>query len=79
MLKIINTFGYFAGPKINEDKTQGLAFGHFVKHNSVKWPTENVKSLGVYFGHNMIECYKSIWQEKKDRLIRILNSWYRES
>ena len=76
-LNVINIFGKYAGPKLNVEKTQGLAFGNFAKHESVKWPTDNIKALGVYFGHDMVACYKSIWQEKKDRLIRILNSWSR--
>ena len=44
---LLTYFGKYAGPKLNVEKTQDLAFGKFAKHESVKWPTDNIKALGV--------------------------------
>ena len=30
----------------------------------MKWPTYNIKALAVYFGHDMVACYKAFGKRK---------------
>jgi hypothetical protein len=59
----------FSGLMINRNKTEGLWIGK-LRHSkdkveNIKWTNKPIKSLGIYYGHNYIECEKLNW-EKKD-------------
>ena len=51
---------------INRNKTEGLWIGK-LKHSkdkveNIKWTNKPIKSLGIYYGHDYIECEKLNWK-----------------
>jgi hypothetical protein len=65
----IEMIGTFSGLMINRNKTEGLWIGK-LRHSkdkveNIKWTNKPIKSLGIYYGYNYIECEKLNW-EKKD-------------
>jgi hypothetical protein len=39
------------------------------------WPTEPIKSLGIYFGHDKHKCTKLNWKTKTNKIQRLLQTW----
>jgi hypothetical protein len=64
----IEMFGTFSGLMIHIDKTEGLWIGK-LKHSkdkveNIKWTNKPIKSLGIYYSHDYIECEKLNWEKK---------------
>ena len=58
----------FSGLMINRNKTDGLWIGK-LKHSkdkveNIKWTNKPIKSLGMYYGHEYIECEKLNCEKK---------------
>ena len=58
----IEIFGNFSGLRINRNKTEGLWIGKLKhskdKEENIKWTNKQIKTLGIYYGHDYIECEK---------------------
>jgi hypothetical protein len=58
----------FSGLRVNRNKTQGLWIEKLkhskVKVENIKWTNKPIKSLGIYYGHDYIECEKLNWEKK---------------
>jgi hypothetical protein len=58
----IEIFGNFLGLMINRNKTEGLWIGKLKhskdKEENIKWTNKPIKTLGMYHGHDYIECEK---------------------
>jgi hypothetical protein len=56
----------FSGLRINRNKTEGLWIGKLKngkdKVENIKWTNKPIKSLGIYYGHDYIECEKLNWK-----------------
>ena len=75
----IEIFGNFSGLMINRNKTEGLRIGK-LKHSKdkeehIKWTSKPIKTLGIYYGHDYIECEKLNWEKKIEKLNSLFLSW----
>ena len=67
----IEIFCAFSGLMINRNKTEVLWIGK-LKHSkgkveNIKWTNKPIKSLGIYYGHDHIECEKLNWEKKSKK------------
>ena len=67
----IEIFGNFSGLMINRNKTEGLWIGKLKhskdKEENIKWTNKPIKTLGIYYGHDHIECEKLNWETKIEK------------
>ncbi len=61
MLKVINRFTKFAGPKLNMEKTKGIWLGPLKilglrTFCGITWTGSPVCCLGIYIGHKTLKC-----------------------
>jgi hypothetical protein len=75
----IEIFGNFSGLMINRNKTEGLWIGKLkhskVKEENIKWTNKPIKTLGIYYGHDYIECEKLNWGKKIENMNSLFLSW----
>ena len=68
----IEMFGNFSGLMINRNKTEGLWIGKLKhskdKEENIKWTNKPIKTLGIYYGHDYIECEKLNWEKKIEKI-----------
>ena len=78
-LKVIEEFGIVAGPKLNKSKTIGMQLGRLrnttTNIGDIKWTSDHVKALGVYFGHDIKSRIKLNWEDKIKNVERCLQMW----
>ena len=73
-------FAKLSGLKVNYEKTEALWIGSLknrtdklaIKQN-IKWTFRKVKSLGVWFSTSEEEAVMLNYQEKKEKIVKILN------
>jgi len=76
----IKRFGEVAGPQINANKTTGVWLG-VEKHNiqkevgGIRWSSDPVKTLGVYFGHDAKKKEELNWEGRISSMKRCLEQW----
>ena len=75
----IEIFGNFLGLMINRNKTEGMWIGK-LKHSKdkeehIKWTNKPIKTLGIYYGHDYIECEKLNWEKKIEKMNSLFLSW----
>ena len=78
-LNEIEIFCSFSRLIMNKDKTEGLWIGK-LKHckdkvGGIKWTDKPVKTLGIYFGHDIEECEKLNWENKIEKMNNLLLLW----
>jgi hypothetical protein len=75
----IEIFGNFSGLMINRNKTEGLWIGKLKhskdKEENIKWTNKPIKTLGIYYGHDYIECEKLNWEKKFEKMNSLFLSW----
>ena len=75
----IEIFGNFSGLMINRNKTEGLWIGKLKhskdKEENIKWTNKPIKTLGIYYGHDYIECEKLNWEKKIEKMNSLFLSW----
>ena len=79
---LLDIFAKLSGLKVNYEKTEALWIGSFknrtdklaIKQN-IKWTFRKVKSLGVWFSTSVEEAAMLNYQEKKEKISKILNCW----
>ena len=64
---------------INRNKTEGLWIGK-LKHSkdkveNIKLTNKPIKSLGIYYGHDYIECEKLNRENKIEKMNSLFLSW----
>lgn len=81
-IQIIENFGNVSGTKLNLSKTECIVLGEFrniLKEDTtirnIKINTNTVKRLGIYIGHNEVECNEKNWLCKLREFEKILDSW----
>ena len=84
LLEMIANFSNVAGPKLNIEKTECLLTGKYINIYSkdsylhgIKITKTCIKSLGIYLGHDKIECYHKNWTNRLEKLEKILSVWKR--
>ena len=79
---LLNIFAKLSGLKVNYEKTEALWIGSF-KHRTdklainqnIRWSTRKIKSLGVWFSSSKEEAAVPNYQEKKEKVSKILSCW----
>ena len=79
---LLNIFAKLSGLKVNYEKTEVLWIGSFKNrthklaiNQNIKWSIRKVKSLGVWFSISKEEAVSLNYQEKKEKISKILNCW----
>lgn len=75
----IEIIGVFSGLMINRKKTDGLRIRK-LKHSKdqvehIKWTNTPIKSVGIYSGHDYVECEKLNWEIKNEKMNSLFLSW----
>ena len=77
---LLNIFDKLSGLKVNYEKTEALWIGSFKNrtdklaiNQNIRWSIRKVKSLGVWFSSSKEEAVVLNYQEKKDKIYRILS------
>ena len=80
--ELLNIFAKLSGLKVNYETTEALWIGSFknrmdklVINQNIKWSFRKVKSLGVWFLINKEEAVLLNYQEKKEKISKILSCW----
>ena len=75
----INSFCNLSGMKMNIEKTEGLWLGTLKTlpnvYNGIDFSKKIIKCLGIYFGHDKIECQKLNWESKLKKAENSLHVW----
>ena len=78
-LQIIETFGKHSGLILNKNKTDAMFIGKLKNCTDflcdINWPDGPIKSLGVFFGHNRLQCNELNWSSKIENCEKILINW----
>ena len=78
-LETIKSFCLHAGSKINISKTECILLGTlknaFNDINGIKVNTSSIKCLGIYMGHDKVECYNKNWMKVYDNMEKLFESW----
>ena len=77
---LLDSFGKLSGLNVNYEKTEALWIGSFsnrtdkinIKQN-IKWTFQRVKALGVWFSTCREEASTLNYQEKTEKISKILN------
>ena len=81
---LLNIFTKLSGLKVNYEKTEALWIGSFKNLNrtdklainqNIKWSIRKAKSLGVWFSISEEEAVLINYQEKKEKISKILSCW----
>jgi len=71
-----------SGLKVNYEKTEALWIGSFKNqtdkleiNQNIKWSSRKVKALGVWFSISKEEAVMLNYQEKKEKISKILSCW----
>ena len=80
-IHIIDDFGLLAGMKLNLSKCEGLWLGSAKDRQAncslygIKWPTEPIRCLGIYIGHDHHANNVLNWDHRIDQIRNLLTSW----
>ena len=78
-LNIVREFSNVSGLYVNLEKTESLYLGRLEGQtpavSPIRWPTEPIRYLGIYVGHNPITCNKLNWENKMEAFQRIIDNW----
>ena len=79
---LLNIFAKLSGLKVNYEKTEALWIGSFKNrtnklaiNQNIRWSTGKIKSLGVWFSSSKEEAVVLNYQEKKEKVSKILSCW----
>ena len=78
-LSIVESFSNVSGLKLNLKKTEGLCMGSLIGQNiifpEITWSTTPLRYLGIYIGHNKIENDVRNWEDKLEKMQKLLDVW----
>jgi len=78
-LKTIREFSELTGTKLNKNKSQGIWLGEYREYPKqacdINFTDDPVRCLGIYIGHNKLKCHEKNWNEKIEKIQRVLNMW----
>ena len=79
---LLNIFAKLSGLKVNYEKTEALWIGSFKNrtdkleiNQNINWSSRKVKALGVWFSISKEEAVMLNYQEKKEKISKILGCW----
>ena len=72
-------FKSLSGLEVNNSKTEGFWMGSLkdndMKPLGIRWPSEPIKALGVFFTYDQRLLYEKNFQEKIDSMKKLTNIW----
>ncbi len=78
-LSLIRQFSLAAGPNLNIAKTEGMLIGSIkdlvLAIGEIKWSTGPIRYLGIYIGHNLESNYTYNWENKIEKMQKLLDNW----
>ncbi len=78
-LETVHDFCNHAGSKVNLNKTECILLGKLKdKYDNIcgiKTSNNAIRCLGIYKGHNKIECYNKNWTDKYNQIQRLFELW----
>ena len=79
-INCVNKFSNVAGPKLNLAKTEGILLGTLKNAeidsiNNICFVNKPIKCLGIFVGHNLVECEELNWNNKIDCFEKTLSVW----
>ena len=78
-LNLIEIFGTLSGLKLNRSKTEGIWLGRLKhckeKFEGINWTNGAIKSLGIYFGTNTVECKRLNIEKTLEKSEAIIRAW----
>ncbi len=78
-LDVVKEFSDVCGMQLNLSKTEGLCFGAidnvFPQDNTIKWPKDPIRYLGIYIGNSDVECEKLNWTLKIEIMQKMIDCW----
>ena len=78
-LETVNNFCMHAGSEINISKTEcillGPLKGRYRNIEGINVTDKAVKCLGIYLGHDKIECYNKNWMKIYHDTEKLFESW----
>ncbi len=78
-LDCVNIFSDCSGLKLNYAKTEGLCIGALkgmkFETSGISWPSESIRYLGIHISHDKSVMYLKNWENKLDKLQKLLDSW----
>ena len=79
LFELLDVFKDVSGLKINCTKTEGMWIGaskeNKTKPFGIKWPTEPIKALGLYFTYDLKLLKEKNFIERLDSIKKLINIW----
>ena len=75
----LNLFKNVSGLEVNSSKTEGMWIGSLKSNEEkpfgIKWPSEPIKALGVFFTYDQTLLYEKNFRDKLDKMKKLTNIW----
>ncbi|KAL9954593.1 hypothetical protein ACROYT_G042155 [Oculina patagonica] len=79
LFQVLDLFKNISGLKINNTKTEGMWIGSSKENKAqpfgIKWPSEPIKALGVYFTYDPKLLKEKNFIERLDSIKKLINIW----
>ena len=79
LFQLLDKFKELSGLKVNSSKTEGMWIGSLKNSENkplgIKWPTEPIKALGVFFTYDQKLSHLKNFSEKIDDIKKLINIW----
>ena len=81
-MQTIKKFSLVSGPQLNMDKVQGAWLGALKERMpttfaGITWTSSPIKCLGVYLGHDKMQCKVLNWDNKIVKIKNLFSQWSR--
>ena len=79
LFQLLDKFKALSGLKVNSSKTEGMRIGSLKNSESeplgIKWPTEPIKAVGVFFTYDHKLSHPKNFSEKIIDIKKVINIW----
>ena len=76
---MLENFKNISGLKVNSSKTEGMWLGSLkgneMKPLGIKWPSDPIKALGVFFSYDKKLLFQKNFSERLDKIKKLINIW----
>ena len=79
LFQLLENFKNISGLKVNCSKTEGMWLGSLkgneIKPLGIKWPSDPIKALGVFFSYDKKLLFQKNFSERLDKIKKLINIW----
>ena len=79
LFQLLENFKNLSGLKVNSSKTEGMWLGSLkgneMKPLGIKWPSNPIKALGVFFSYDKKLLFQKNFSERLDKIKKLINIW----